>query len=174
MSSSLISYILRELKSTCSRSSVAKRCNVSVCTVSRVFDFISHGKPRLSEVISIDEFKGNAETGKYQCIITDPKNHRVLDILPGREIHHLSKYFFSFSREEREKVKVIVIDMWKPYADMAKTYFKNAIVVIDRFHYVRQVMWAFDRIRREEQHKFSKERRRYFKRSKKTTMGQIL
>ncbi|NLZ53755.1 MAG: ISL3 family transposase [Thermoanaerobacteraceae bacterium] len=167
MSSSLVSYILKELKSTSSRSSVAKRCNISVYTVSRIFDFISHGKLRLPEVISIDEFKGNAETGKYQCIITDPKNRRVLDILPGREAHHLSTYFFSFSKEERDKVKVIVIDMWKPYADMAKAYFKNAIVVIDRFHYVRQVMWAFDRIRREEQHKFSKERRRYFKRSKK-------
>ena len=167
MSKSLVSYILRELRSTSSRVSVAKRCNISVYTVSRIFNFISPGKPKLPEVLAIDEFKGNAETGKYQCILTDPKNHRVLDILPGREARHLSTYFFSFPREERAKVKIIVIDMWKPYADMAKIYFKNAIVVIDRFHYVRQVLWAFDKIRREEQHKFSRERRRYFKRSKK-------
>ncbi len=167
MSTSLVSYILRELRSTSSRVSVAKRCNISVYTVSRIFNFISPGKPKLPEVLAIDEFKGNAETGKYQCILTDPKNHKVLDILPGREARHLSTYFFSFPREERAKVKIIVIDMWKPYADMAKIYFKNAIVVIDRFHYVRQVLWAFDKIRREEQHKFSRERRRYFKRSKK-------
>lgn len=167
MSSNLVSFILRELQSTTSRVSVAQRCNVSTHTVSRLFDFISPGKPMLSEVISIDEFKGNAETGKYQCILTDPKNHNVLDILPGREAHHLSTYFFSFPREERLKVKVIVIDMWKPYLDMAKTYFKNAIIVIDRFHYIRQALWAFDKIRREEQHKFSRDRRRYFKRSKK-------
>ncbi|HHV65954.1 MAG TPA: transposase [Peptococcaceae bacterium] len=57
--------------------------------------------------------------------------------------------------------------MWKPYLDTAKTYFKNAVVVIDRFHYVRQALWAFDNIRRDEQRKFSKERRKYFKRSKK-------
>src|SRR5690554_7258929 len=82
----------------------------------RVFDLISPGKPKLPEVIYIDEFKGNAETGKYQCIITDPKNRKVLDILPGREAHHLSAYFSSFPREERQKVKVVVIDMWKPYA----------------------------------------------------------
>ncbi|NLZ54034.1 MAG: ISL3 family transposase [Thermoanaerobacteraceae bacterium] len=167
MSSSLVSFILKELQSTNSRKSVAERCNVSSYTVSRVFDFVSPGRPKLPEVLSIDEFKGNAETGKYQCIITDPKNHKVLDILPGREAHHLSTYFFSFPREERSKVKVVVIDMWKPYSDMAKIYFKNAIVVIDRFHYIRQALWAFDKIRREEQHKFSKERRKYFKRSKK-------
>ncbi len=167
MTSSLVSYILKELKSTASRSSVAAKGNVSVYTVARIFDFISPGKPKLPEVLAIDEFKGNAETGKYQCILTDPKNRKVLDILPGREVHHLSSYFFSFPREERAKVKVIVIDMWKPYADMAKTYFRNAIVVIDRFHYIRQVLWAFDKVRRDEQHKFSRERRRYFKRSKK-------
>lgn len=166
MSSNLISFILKEIHSTCSIKSVAQRCNVSVFTVSRLFDFISPGRPVLPEVLSIDEFKGNSETGKYQCILTDPENHKVLDILPGREAHHLSSYFFSFPREERNKVKVIVIDMWKPYQDMAKTYFKNAIIVIDRFHYIRQVFWAFDKVRREEQYKFSKDRRRYFKRSK--------
>lgn len=167
MSYSLLSYILSELRSVSCRKSVAKRCNISVCTATRVFDLISPGKPKLPEVISIDEFKGNAETGKYQCIITDPKNRKVLDILPGREAHHLSAYFSSFPREERQKVKVVVIDMWKPYADLSKTYFKNAIVAIDRFHYIRQVLWAFDKIRREEQKRFSADRRRYFKRSKK-------
>ena len=111
MTSSLVSYILKELKSTASRSSVAAKGNVSVYTVARIFDFISPGKPKLPEVLAIDEFKGNAETGKYQCILTDPKNRKVLDILPGREVHHLSSYFFSFPREERAKVKVIVIDI---------------------------------------------------------------
>jgi len=167
MSSSLIALIMKELQNTHSRVSIAERCNVSAYTVSRLFDFISPGKPNLPEVLAIDEFKGNAETGKYQCILTDPKNHKVLDILPGREAYHLSSYLSSFPRAERDKVKVVVIDMWKPYLDMAKAYFKQAMVVIDRFHYMRQVLWAFDKVRREEQRKFSKQRRCYFKRSKK-------
>lgn len=167
MSVSLISFILKELKSTYSIVSIAKRCNVSHFTVQRLLDCIAPGITKIPEVLSIDEFKGNTDTGKYQCILTDPKNHKALEILPGREAHHLSSYFSSFSREERNNVKVVVIDMWKPYYDIAKAYFKNAIVVIDRFHYIRQVFWAFDKIRREEQSRLSKERRRYFKRSKK-------
>lgn len=67
-------------------------------------------------------------------IITE--NHKVLDILPGREARRLSTYFFSFPKEEWAQVKIIVIDMWKPYLDAAKTYFKNTTVVIDRFHYI--------------------------------------
>jgi transposase len=41
---------------------------------------------------------------------------------------------------------VVVIDMWKPYYDMAQAYFKNAIIVIDRFHYIRQVAWFLTRL----------------------------
>lgn len=167
MSSELVAYIIRELKNTHSLKSISARCNVSVFTVTRLFNFIAPQAVRLPEVLSIDEFKGNTWAGKYQCILTDPKNHRVLDILPGREIHHLSGYFASFSQEERSKVKVVVTDMWKAYQDMAKAYFKNAILVIDRFHYIRQVVWAFDRIRKDEQRKFHAGRRKYFKRSKK-------
>ena len=167
MSSELIAFILKELKSINSIASIASRCNVSPFTVCRLFRFISPVTVKLPEVLSIDEFKGNTEAGKYQCILTDPKNHRVLDVLPGRETHHLSSYFSSFSKEERNKVKVVVMDMWKPYQVMATTYFKKAILVIDRFHYIRQVLWAFDKVRREEQHRFSVERRKYFKRSKK-------
>jgi len=167
MTSSLVDYILKELQSCQSMYSVAQRCNVSSFTVARLFNFVSPLKPKLPEIMSIDEFKGNCDERKYQCILTDPKNHKVLDILPGRETYHLSTYFSSFSKEERAKVKAVVIDMWKPYKDIVKTYFKNALVVVDRFHFIRQVFWAFDKIRREEQKRFSKQRRRYFKRSKK-------
>lgn len=167
MTSSLVSYILKELQSCQSMSSVARRCNVSTFTVARVFNFVSPLKPKLPEILSIDEFKGNCDKGKYQCILTDPKKHKVLDVLPGREVHHLSAYFSSFSKAERAQVKSVVIDMWKPYKDMVKAYFKNAQIIIDRFHFIRQVFWAFDKIRREEQKRFSRQRRRYFKRSKK-------
>ncbi len=167
MSSALIAFILKELKSTSSIASIANRCGVSPFSICRIFKYIAPGTNKLPEVLSIDEFKGNTEAGKYQCIITDPQHHKVLDILPGRESHHLVAYFSSFSRAERDQVKVIVIDMWKPYLEIAQTYFKKAMIVIDRFHFIRQVFWAFDKIRRQEQQRFAKERRRYFKRSKK-------
>ncbi len=173
MSSNLIAYILKELQSTNSLVSVARRSNISPFTVCRLFSYISPNAVRLPEVLSMDEFKGNTTEGKYQCILTDPKNHKVIDILPERKSHHLSGYLSSFSKEERSKVRVVVIDMWRPYYDMAQAYFKNALIVIDRFHYIRQVSWVFDKIRREEQQLFSPIRRKYFKRSKKLLMARF-
>lgn len=64
---------------------IAKASNVSETTVGRILDTILFPKPStLPRVFSIDEFKGDANGEKYQIIITDPKKHRVLDILPDR------------------------------------------------------------------------------------------
>ena len=56
--------------------------------------------------------------------------------------------------------------MWSTYQDIASTYFKKATFVIDKFHFIRQVIWAFEAVRKEEQARFSNTMRRYFKRSK--------
>ena len=65
----------------------------SASTVIRIFDTVSYPKAKLSEALSIDEFKGNTWGEKYQCILTDPVNKRVLDILPERYKPYLTSYF---------------------------------------------------------------------------------
>lgn len=47
---------------------IARRANVSTATVNRVLDTIHFPKMMLPEVLSIDEFKGNAGNEKYQCL----------------------------------------------------------------------------------------------------------
>jgi len=46
----------------------------------RLVKYINYPKAKLSKVLSIDEFKGNAGK-KYQSILTDPKIKKVLHIL---------------------------------------------------------------------------------------------
>jgi transposase len=115
----------------------------------------------LPEVLSIDEFRGNAGGQKYQCIITDTRNHKVLDILPNRRQDALYRYFSSFST--RNSVKYVVMDMSRSYLEIAKTCFPRATIVIDKYHVVRQVIWDFEKVRKAEQQKFSDYRRKYFK-----------
>jgi transposase len=129
-----------------------------------VFNYVNYSFKHLPSVLSIDEFKGNAGKNKYQCIITDPKNKKVLDILKGREQHILTEYFKDF--KDRKNVKYFVMDMWKPYKEVAETFFKNSTIVIDKYHFIRQVIWAFEKVRKSEQKKFASVRRKYFKRSR--------
>jgi transposase len=74
-----------------------KILNLSVSTVIRIFDLLSYAPWDLSEVVAIDEVKGNTNGEKYQCILTVPVSHRVIDILPNRFKPHLSSYFLSFN-----------------------------------------------------------------------------
>lgn len=161
----LILYVMELLKQVCSFTDVAKQTKLSVSTVIRIFDSAGIKKPDTPQIISIDEFKGNTGGEKYNCILTDPAAHRILDILPSRHSKELSAYFKHF--EHRDQVRIFISDMWKPYEDIAKTFFKNAVFVVDKYHWIRQVFWAFERVRKDVQKKFQKEHRVYFKHSKK-------
>ena len=158
--------VVNQLRDTVSVKHVSKKTNVSTTTVSRLLDTINYELPKLSEAIAIDEFKGNADTGKYQCILVNPIKHTVMDILPDRKISHLSSYFREIPRPERYRVKFFICDMWQPYVDMANTYFPNAKVIIDKYHVKRQLTWAIDRIRKRLQKTMPASLRKYYKRSR--------
>ena len=168
MTRRLISKIFEETEKICSFSSIGDKLNISVSTVIRIFDNISYTAPKeLPEVIAIDEFKGNTGDEKYQAIITEPKTGVVLDILPDRKQKHLIQYLKQYSKEERDKVKFFVSDMWKPYRELSEVFFKNSTYLVDKYHYVRQIIWAFERTRKRIQKKYSKQYRLMFKNSKR-------
>ena len=166
MTNRLSAYIIDKLRSEVSFSSIAREVNLSVSTVIRVFDMVSYSPKKLPAALSIDEFKGNTGGEKYQCILTDPVNKIVLDILPKRKENYLTHYFNCFDKSERNKVNFFVSDMWKPYSNISSVWFKNATQIVDKYHWIRQVIWAFESVRKEEQKKFSKTHRRYFKKSR--------
>ncbi len=166
MTNRLASFVINKLSDERSFTSVAKEVNLSVSTVIRIFDFVSYPKPKLPKALSIDEFKGNTGGEKYQCILTDPVNKVVLDVLPERFKPYLTKYFRAYSNEERSKVEFFVSDMWRTYSDISSVWLKNAVQLVDKFHWIRQVTWAFESVRKEEQKKLGDNLRKYFKRSK--------
>lgn len=149
-------------------SHIAREVGVSVATILRLFNYINYPKPtKLPKVLCIDEFKGDADGEKFQCILVDGEKGKVLDILPNRSTDYLKEYFRSFSMAERLKVKFFISDLWKPYKELAKEIFPNAIIIADKYHFQRQVTWAIENTRKRVQKSLSPEKRKYFKRSKK-------
>ena len=161
----LSAWVVNEFRKVHSMSDIAERNNISGTTAARVFDHINYPKPTLAEALSFDEFRGNANGEKFQFIMTDPQTKRVLDILPTRKIEALCGYFSQF--KDRNKVKYVVIDMNKDYRYLAHTCFPQAALIADKYHVVRQVIWAFEKVRKLEQQKFGDSRRKYFKRSRR-------
>ena len=156
--------MIKHLQSVRSYTDIASEYGVSPNTAIRSFKIIKCAKPvNLPEVIGIDEFKGNSGGEKYHAILTDIKNKEVVDILKTRKEIDLCRYFKKY---DRKNVKYFVSDMYKPYAEIAATYFPKATYVIDRYHWIRQMIWAFEAVRKDVQKKLGKNYRIYFKHSK--------
>ena len=159
-------YALHLLKSRQNVRSTAVFLGVSASFLFRRLRDIRYPKPsRLPMTLSIGEFKGNAGGQKFQAILTDPKNHKLFDILPSRSQVSLMQYFNEFSN--KKEVRYFVTDMNKVYRDLAKEYFPKASIVIDKFHVVRYVTWALENVRKRIQKQLHPSKRKYFKRSRK-------
>ena len=164
--SRLTRWIASSFFDTLNIQQIANRANVSSHTVYQVLSTIHHSSSNLGEAISIDEFKGNVGTEKYQTIVVDPVKHRVFDVLYSRKGTCLVDYFKSLDQSKRMKVQYFSCDMNKTFIDLARIYFPNVKIVIDRYHFVRQVYWALENVRKRIQKRMLPSLRKYYKRSK--------
>ena len=164
-------FIVDRLKTKQSMKDIAQDADVSINTVSRVLPSLAVSTKHLPEVLCIDEFKGNAGYYKYQVSLMDGKTRKPIDIIECRYKTYLLDYFNNFSLQERKRVKYVVTDLWKTYKDLANTYFPNAKVVADKFHFVRYSTEALDSIRKQVQDKLPRAERKYFKHSRKLLLS---
>lgn len=56
--------------------------------------------------------------------------------------------------------------MSKTFKEVKKKFFKKSTHVIDRYHFIRQVIWALENVRKTAQKNMLAKERKYFKRSK--------
>lgn len=171
VTSRLVAEIMFAFKKTISAKEIGCRYNVSSVTAVRYFNQFNQKLTKLPEVISLDEFKGNSGGQKYNSIIVDPKEKVVLDILPNRFESDLIKYFAQFSN--KTEVKYFVCDMNPHFREVARTCLPQATIVADKYHVIRQVYWAMEKVRKNEQNKLPKQHRIYFKKSRNLLMKRI-
>lgn len=141
-----------ELMKKQSEKDIAERTNVSSSKVNRILDDISSKTilrhPVLPESMNWDEFKSTKDTkGKMAFIIVNNKTGNIFDIHDSRKSKDLEKYFRRYSKQDRDKVKLISTDFYTGYIHLAKRLFKNADIVIDRFHIVIQAYNALNTTR---------------------------
>ena len=161
----------KEFQSLQSFKAISNRFGVSITSIIRWFDKINYSAPKLPECFSIDEFKGNANNEKFQCNVTDPVNHKVLDILPKRDVENLCRHFRQYSINDRNQVKNVVMDLSTTFRSAINLLFPNAKIIADKFHVIRLVAWSMEAVRKRIQKEFYQERRKWFKRSKKILLA---
>lgn len=84
--------------------------------------------------------------GKPRCVATNIEQGTIVGVLEDRNKPTVHQYLFYLS--EKERVKVVTMDMWKPYRDAVKAILPGVVIVVDKFHIVRTATKALESVRR--------------------------
>ena len=121
---------------------IARRLHVSVSTVQRqlnAFTFKDNFET-LPEVLSWDEFARNK--GKLAFIAQDFKTKKIIALLENNRQTTIKKHFYKYSRQAREAVKIVTVDMSGAYIPIIGKLFPKAEIVLDRFHIAQHLSRA--------------------------------
>lgn len=134
--------VLNDLKElTVTVAFVARNRNVSETWIHDVvMTYLRFERLELPEVLCIDEvYLDICKDARYCVILRDFLTGETIDILPNRYSKTFDDYFLHISREERNRVKYVISDMYEPYVKMKEKYFNNAVCVIDSFHVIQWI-----------------------------------
>lgn len=102
-----------------------------------------------SKRIGIDEVayhKGH----KYLTVVRDLDLNAVIWIGIKRKKETLDKFFDEIGEMKSFKIELTVLDMWDPYIASIKEHCQKADTVFDKFHIIKKVNEALDKIRKKE------------------------
>ena len=100
--------------------------------------------------LSIDE-KAFKKGHSYVTVVSRPLTGSVIDVCEGRDKASTKALLENIVvPEQRDNVETISMDMWKAYQSSVEEVFTKAKVIHDRFHLIKYLNDAIDKVRRRE------------------------
>lgn len=123
------------------------------------------------EAIGIDEIslrKGHT----YRIVVSDLKRKRAIWFGgKDRSEESLDRFFKELGPKKSRKVQLAVIDMWKAFHNSTQRNAPQAAILFDKFHVLRHLQEALDKVRKSEYARLSGEDRRFIKGQKYTLLS---
>ena len=110
---------------------------------------------RKLKYIGIDEI-AIKKRHTYMTIISDHETGRVVYVKEGRRRDSISPFLKRLKRLDVD-IKVVTMDMWKPYIAEVSSVLPSATIVLDKFHIVANLNKSIDLVRKQEYHNISRE-----------------
>jgi len=106
--------------------------------------------------IGVDE-KAFRKGHRYMTVVCDLEQSTVEHVAEDRTTESLGSYFASLTPTQRDGIEAVAMDMWEPYVQATLTCLPLARdrIVFDRFHIMKQMNHALDRVRLAEHRKLS-------------------
>jgi transposase len=114
--------------------------------------------------IGIDEVayqKGH----KYLTVVRDLDLQSVIWVGIGRKTETIDKFFAELGLDKSKLIETCCMDMWDPYINSVKCY-TNAKIIFDKFHIVKKVNDALDKLRKRVFTEADPEKKRNMKRKR--------
>lgn len=120
------------------------------------------GKPR-PKLIGIDEIsirKGH----EYRIVVSDLEKHRPIWFGgKDRTEESMDEFYAKIGEKQSKKIRLAVMDMWKPFEKSAKKNIPQAAILYDKFHVMRHLSEALDAVRKKEYARLTGEKRKFIK-----------
>lgn len=139
-------------------------------TLTALFRIKRAGTPRL-QVIGVDEIstrKGHS----YRIVISDLE--RKIPIWFGghyRSEKSMDEFYAFLGGKSSKKIRLAVMDMWKPFRNSSHRNVPQASILFDKFHVLRHLAEALDKIRKSEYALLTGNSRKFIKGQKYTLLS---
>ena len=123
------------------------------------------------KVIGIDEIS-ISKRHTYRIVVSDLVRGRPIWFGgEDRSQASMAEFYQWLGNRKSERISLAVMDMWKPFRSATKTHAPNAAILFDKFHIMRHLGEALDKIRKSEYARLSGNKRRYIKGQKYTLLS---
>jgi transposase len=95
---------------------------------------------------------------KPRGVIANIHNNTLVELLPNRNKETMIKYLSGL--DGHKNVQFVSIDMWVPYRDAIELVMPQAKIVVDKFHVLKMVNEAFERVRKRYRESLTPKQRR--------------
>ncbi len=132
---------------------VAEKLRMNWHTVERIFyqeaceQFQCNAK-RFPQILGVDEISNKKGHKQYLLVISDLQRNCVIEVLPNRLKDTLVKWLYTLPAWVRDGIKVVSMDLWKPYRLAIREALPYAEIVADRYHVTKNLNDVLDKTRR--------------------------
>jgi transposase len=128
------------------------------------------GTPR-PKIIGIDEVsirKGHT----YRIVVSDLERKRPIWFAgEERSEKSLDLFYGALGEKKSQGIQLVVMDMWKAFHNSTSRHAPQAAILFDKFHVIRHLNEALDKIRKSEYARLSGKDRRFIKGQKYTLLS---
>jgi len=114
-------------------------------------------------VIGIDEISIK-KRNVYRIVVSDLEAKRAIWFGgDGRKEKDMDQFYADLGKENAGKIRLAVMDMWKPFRKSTQSHAPQAAVLFDKFHILRHLGEALDKIRKDEYARITGPKRKFIK-----------